>query len=541
MIWLVAVLSSCGGGSQPNPALVFSPQQIELNTRAGSPSRVTVQAQVRNPSNFGNASTVYAVVVDPDQVLQGTPTLTQNDSENYTAELVFSPTLQAGVHQGQFLVKLCRDAQCASQFPGSPSRLPYKLTVLEPPALQVSDYSLGLSSTPSASRLSGVVRVTSRMAWSARTDVNWLSVTPSGPAGSTTDLTITATPDALPSEQISYATVTVATQPDGGSPIVVRVALWKSANDAVATTVVPLDPYYRLVADPLRPYVYVHTTGSVIEVFHTHTGQKVDSISLPGAILGPLAVTPDGTHLYALDIAHATIVQLDLDQRQLVRSWLRWEQTDSLLAIRPDNTEVLLLDNGAAYSETGQLLSTTAPYARNVAASPSGTTLVTQDRLTGAGSPATVNTYRVSYLAGRSNPLSINLMASATGLDGAMNGEDVAVDPTGSRVYIASGSPHRCLITDTQLTQLGAMPIDSFSPNNVEVMRDGRILCGIVGWHSGYDFWVHRADGTRLQSYKVARSNYNALRPRQLVSSADATVVIALTDDPRLVFVPVGR
>ncbi len=50
---------------------------------------------------------------------------------------------------------------------------------------------------------------------------------------------------------------------------------------------------------------------------------------------------------------------------------------------------------------------------------------------------------------------------------------------------------------------------------------------------------VHGANGALLSSYKFA-GYVRALRDRQMRLSGDGLILVALTGDPRLVFVPVG-
>ena len=61
---------------------------------------------------------------------------------------------------------------------------------------------------------------------------------------------------------------------------------------------------------------------------------------------------------------------------------------------------------------------------------------------------------------------------------------------------------------------IGALPGGEAYPNNVEVTSDGRPTCGISGWYAASDFWVHSPAGALL---------------------------VALTDDPVIAFVPIGR
>jgi hypothetical protein len=135
------------------------------------------------------------------------------------------------------------------------------------------------------------------------------------------------------------------------------------------------------------------------------------------------------------------------------------------------------------------------------------------------------------------------LMVSLQGtFDPGSNPHDVAVSDDGATLYTAAGGAtnYKCYSIDpTNLSLRGALPGGEAYPNNVEVTSDGRAICGIQGWYSAADFWVHSPVGTLLSSYKVAGYAMNLL-DGQMVVTPDGLVVGALTNDPRIAFVPIG-
>jgi hypothetical protein len=123
---------------------------------------------------------------------------------------------------------------------------------------------------------------------------------------------------------------------------------------------------------------------------------------------------------------------------------------------------------------------------------------------------------------------------------------DTAVNKQGTRSYEASGGGmnvpgrYRCAVTDAVSGILiGALPGGDAYPNNVEVTNDGRAICGIAGWYTASDFWVHSPAGALLQGYKIA-GYAKAMKDGQMVVTPDGLVVVALTDDPLIAFVPIG-
>jgi hypothetical protein len=133
----------------------------------------------------------------------------------------------------------------------------------------------------------------------------------------------------------------------------------------------------------------------------------------------------------------------------------------------------------------------------------------------------------------------------------AANLRDIAVASDGHHGYAAAGggvtdptgygyTRYNCAAFDpvTSVSH-GSLVADAY-PTNVEVTRDGRVLCGISQPNGPFDFRLYTADGTLIKSYKVA-TTYNAeLRDSQLVATADGFMVTALTDDGYIAFIPIG-
>jgi hypothetical protein len=121
-----------GGGDTPavGPALSFNPATVSATIDAGTSLTLNVVATVARPADFANAGTVVAVVTDTTGVILPSAQLIRDSDTQYHAVLQSAPTLAAGAYKGNFSVKLCKDAGCASQFPGSPMQLPYDFTVI---------------------------------------------------------------------------------------------------------------------------------------------------------------------------------------------------------------------------------------------------------------------------------------------------------------------------------------------------------------------------------------------------------------------------
>jgi hypothetical protein len=99
---------------------------------AGTSKQLTVTADILHPSDFDGASIVYAYIIDDVGVIMPNAKITASSPTQYTATLFTASTLAVNTYKGNFTLKLCRDAGCAAQFPGSPVLLPYTFTVTLP-------------------------------------------------------------------------------------------------------------------------------------------------------------------------------------------------------------------------------------------------------------------------------------------------------------------------------------------------------------------------------------------------------------------------
>lgn len=404
-----------------------------------------------------------------------------------------------------------------------------------------SAWGVGFASTPTGSVLQRTITITDNFngnkigPWTWTSDSMWLTGSSAGSTDGPTTVTLIALPGMVP-DGVSYATVTISSLQANVEPAVVRVALYKSST-GLGSTVKLAQDYTELVADKIAPYVYAHAGGTSIDVYQAYTAQKVATLSNVGSALGKMSLSPDGSRLYALDTATRSLKVVDLSTHA-VTSWPLVKAVSAstpLLAIRPNGVEVVFVGDGTAYTG-GRSLGSTGIFG-TMSASSDGRKVYTQD--TGL-SPASVAAYDVDYTAISGGLLMVNRMASASFVNGASNGKDIAVSEDASHLYTASGAPYRCSSLDASNLQfLGSLPGGDAYPNNVEVTSDGRGICGIFGWYASADFWVHSSSGALLGSYKVA-GYAKALKDTEMVVTPDGFVVVALTDDPEIAFVPIG-
>lgn len=267
---LAALLTGCGGGGggggagapdpgtpAVSPALSFNPATVLGTASAGTSLTLNVIATVARPADFANAGTVVASIVDGNGVLLPTAQLIRDSDTQYHAVLQTAPSLAAGTYTGNLNVRLCRDSGCASQFPGSPMLLPYRLQV-------VAAGQAGFGATPAVAlnataHVGGAapapvdVAVSSEgRGWTASSGAAWLKPTPAAGNGSgtfsvafdpagldvgvySTMLTVTASDG-----QNTALRATLSVQPSG--LVTSSGVTFTAVNGApIATQVIPLD------------------------------------------------------------------------------------------------------------------------------------------------------------------------------------------------------------------------------------------------------------------------------------------------------------
>ena len=403
-----------------------------------------------------------------------------------------------------------------------------------------STWGIGFASTPSGSVLTRTLTIRDNfagsLAWTAASDSAWLVATAAGTTGGTSSLVLTANPSTLPNDTISVANVTVSTATANVSPATIRVALWKSATGATGITSLAGVNATALTADKIRPLVYANSGGTDIAVYNAYTASQVATIAGVGSALGQMAVSPDGSRLYALDSATRSMKVVDLGTRAVVGNWALTNAVGpqtSLIAIRPNGVEVVLVGDGTAYTN-GRSLGALGIFGQ-LTATDDGSKVYTTDQ---GFSPASLAAWNVDY----SEMAGGTLFASGrSGADGGENGRDIAVAGDGSALYTASGAPYACLSADpSSLALLGTLPNGNPYPNNVEVTSSNQVVCGLQAAYNPADILVYSPAGALMGSYHVA-GYAHGLQSTELVVTPDGFIVVTETDDPLLAFVPIAH
>ncbi|RZT08439.1 hypothetical protein SAMN05216319_3147 [Duganella sp. CF402] len=396
-------------------------------------------------------------------------------------------------------------------------------------------------STPGWSRLTRIISVADNYGsfggMSASSDQSWLVV-----GVSADKLILTADPSQLLSDTLSTATITVTpSDPDASAPEVIRVALWKGAAAPSAASTAAL-PYSNVATDPARPYAYLHNGGAVIDVYNVYTGLKESSITGFSAHLGDMAVTPNGDTLYVVDIDNARLTAVNLSTRTISKQLpLASPGTAAtrIKLIRPNGVEMLLLSDGQLFLTSTQARIGVLPLSGGtLAATSSGKRVIQQDE----GNASVLHTSAsIDYAALSGGTLFAAKLAPSSHTSPGSLGQDVWISADGSRVYSAASSAKSCVIMNgNDLAILGYMAIGDAAANNIEVALDGRIFCGGAARPGNSDIYMYDSTGAKiLQQYKLSTTGKQLL-PRQMAVSGDGWVVVAITDDKVVTFLPIG-
>jgi hypothetical protein len=404
-----------------------------------------------------------------------------------------------------------------------------------------AETAVALVSTPTWSRMTRTITVNDNFnsfgGMSATSDQSWLVAGVSG-----NQLTLTADASQQLTDTVATATITLTpSDPDVVAPEVIRVALWKGTAAPAAATSAAL-PYTTVATDPLRPYAYVHNGGAYIDVYNIYTGLKEASITGFSAHLGDMAVSPNGDALYVVDIDNSRITTVSLATRAISGQLplaVAGSAATRLKLIRPNGVGMLVLSDGQLYlTASNTRLANLSLSSGTVEASADGKRVVQQ---TEGAATIQHTTTSVDYAALSGGTLFAAKLASASHGSPGTLGQDLWVSADGSRVIYAASTPKSCTIMDgANLGILGYMPIGDAVPNNVTVLLDGRIVCAGAARGNTNDVYLYDSTGARLiQQYKLNTAG-KALLPRQLAASGDGWILVGITDDGVVTFLPVG-
>jgi hypothetical protein len=397
-----------------------------------------------------------------------------------------------------------------------------------PTKLFLSSDGLALSSVPGRHVLSRTIQVDRTQGkalatWTASSDQDWLTVTPSGATGDS--LTVKASAKHLAADQFYLANVTVTTEDGFSDTETLRVGLWVGST---APGTVALDQSGTNIAtNPVAPIAYI-ADGDSIQEYNVYTGAKVGTLKKVAPSVGYLEVSSDGGTLFAADTTHYKIIALDPNTGAVLGTYsVGFDNSFSfdIAYTRPYGQPALVVAgqwpdiNGRiiAYPSGEQLATGIAPDL--VAATPDGHTVFS---VMSNSSPGTIYGYRVKL---NHSALALESIGSLR-LD-ASNCQDLAISHDGKHVYPACGAPYEFdVYSGKTLSQVQTLPASAY-PNNIEIDSFDRAVGGINDAFNQYDVYVYNQKGNSLGNIPTYASGQ---QPGAMKVSGDGTRVINITD-----------
>lgn len=497
---------------------------IRLNAIAGSTAPLTAEVHLT-----GQNVTWQAVSDQPwARARPATGTAPSN------LEVNIDPTgLAAGAHSAEIVVS---DTAFDQQV-----RLPVEL-ILEPRRITVAETGVSFSEFPGRSVLERDIFVSENLGsaadWTARSSASWLNVTPSGQTGWV--LTLRADPAGLATDTVHTAQVQIsATDEAIANTETIEVSLWVGTDDPEPRIDINL-AHADIVADPVRPYIYVSRGLSRdVDVINVHTGQTEATIRDVTTNSTAMAVTPDGRRLFVVDGNNWSIVPVDLETRAVLPGWTV-PVTYSLSVGRIDGKNILFTGSSQAYdADTGKLLLNTYGqwfYANDnsLSVSRNGERMCMINR---GISPYALYCFDASYShhdAGTLTLINNGGVPHGTGSDG----QDVALSNDGNRVYVASGANYHFKVFNTKtMQQIQELPADAY-PNAAEVDINDIFYGGISRYYGQPDIWAYDSLGNLRATYGSKGEESGNLSPRKLMISGDGTRLMGSSES---VYSVIGR
>ena len=448
--------------------------------------------------------------------------------------------LAAGSYMGQLALKATINGAVVTQ------NVPVTLNI-EPNRVLVNAIGVAFSSFPSRQVLTRSLSVSDTWGvpgvhWQTQSDQTWLTATTSGTTGA--PLTLTASPTGLaPGQYTAHLTVS---SPDTGvsNQEIVRVGLTVGGTDPTAQIDLTGVAANVSVASPVEPVVFV-TSGAAsapIYVYDVNTGTLLRTLNSNFTQPAALAISGDGQTLYVSDnAASGWVIQvLDATSGALQTSYpltglflSSGAQLGPQIAYaRPDTHSVLLspwsanafdLTTGATYSLVSMVNGSSGVGGAVITVSPDQSTVY---GISTGVDPANVGAYGIVYSSLPGVGLIVTPKANNSGISPSRgNGQDIAVSPDGTRVYVAAGAPYEFDVLDgTTLVQQSALAGAPY-PSNVETSWNGLVAGGTQnGQSTSGNIWVYDSAGnllSQLYSDSPSGANSNILEPRTLLFSGD--------------------
>lgn len=417
---------------------------------------------------------------------------------------------------------------------------------LEPQRLVVSEKGIAFTKTRGHKKLEHTIHIGSnshgKLKWRATVDVPWLKLV--NPVGETGDyLKVKAISRKLP-EGFFPASIRIAPVDNPWVKHAKEIAVGFYINHVHSQAKISIEAPggnddRDMIADPIRPLIYVSHGEDTIEVYNVYTGESEDTIEDAGEKIRALAIDRNGSRLYAADAENLTITVIDLDSREVDEVWpgpYFRNSNDQLISLEyslTDGQPILITNNLTLVDpESGQIIkrfhaSTNGnqPCCQegppHITVSKDGKTLFVYERHSKSHEIYRLN-LQYSYLPQGGFKINQTGYMVEEGL-----ATDIAVSPDGQEVCTASSgdSVIKCYFGEGVAPSRKLAATRNSEINNIEFGPDGSIFGGFVGNDlKNADILSFDPDsGTRQKTYKINKP----LNARQMILSSDGKRIIS--------------
>lgn len=315
------------------------------------------------------------------------------------------------------------------------------------------------------------------------------------------------------------------------------VLVLPGSTEADTTTSLPITSYYQMVVDASHDHIYISEGGGQNAILVTDlTGQVITTISGENGAEG-IALSPDGTTLYAALSTADAVSAIDTTTLQQVASYpLGAGDSPRDVAVQSGELWVSYGNGTAGEAGIGDIdVSSASPSfqvqpalggwygAPELSADPqdTGILVAAEPDMT----PSAVASYDVAV-----DPAAV--LAQSASFENCTNESDLAVAPGGSEFVLACSSPdvlYRYSTTD--LSQLGSYVASGSYPDAVAIAASGEVAGGTQDSWPTADVYVYQQDvATAATTYALGFPRM-ILAARGLVWSADGSRLYAMMQD----------
>lgn len=393
--------------------------------------------------------------------------------------------------------------------------------------ITLSSNGVHLSSAPDQQLLSRPIQVFSSrnqtdIPWQAKSDQDWLQVTPTGTTGSA--LTVTALPAGLEPDRTYFATVTVSSDdPSVQNTEQIRVGFTPLSKVPVEQRIVidrqPVDNDTHVAFSPVEPLLYVAYQNQ-ISIYDAHDARLLGRYTVALNAINAIAVAVDGRQLFVYDKIAKEIAMLVPQTGEIQRRFKVNPASDyrvGLLHSRNNGESLLLGNNYHIFdTNTGLEMKLSDPYR-----APVGRHLSASYSPYRVSSDSSYYDVRVSALNNYQVKNQWRFISNRAGGEVA----DSCQSYDGQYLYLLGINPAALARHNWRDTQTDWQLRHEPFGRSVQCSIRGQVIVGLDQSDGQPDILVYSADGALLQQLELS---YSADLSRIRVS-ADGAQLLALS------------